>query len=279
MSVLFDPLSLVEVLPHGGPSAVPAGSIGGWFEETALTGSILMAIPVALIAGAVSFFSPCVLPLLPGYLSYVTGLSGADIVERGSAGVRGRMLTGSLLFVLGFSVVFVAVGGAFGQIGFWLTDHQATLTKVLGLMTVVLGLVFAGIVPWLQRDVRVHSVPAVGVTAAPMLGVLFGLGWTPCIGPTLGAVLSLGGAFGANPSRSALLAFVYCLGLGIPFILAAVGFRRMMGAVAFVRRHQLWVMRLGGAMLVTVGLLMLTGVWADMIASMQGWIGGFETAV
>lgn len=280
-----DLMALVEALPQSVAAAVaatpvsPALSIGGWFHDTALTGSILLAIPVALIAGTVSFFSPCVLPLLPGYLSYVTGLSGADIVERGSSGVRGRMLMGSLLFVLGFSFVFVAVAGAFGQIGYWLADHQATLTKVLGLLTVVLGLVFAGIVPWLQRDMRVHSVPAVGVTAAPMLGVLFGLGWTPCIGPTLAAVLSLGGTFGANPSRSALLAFVYCLGLGIPFILAAVGFRRMMGAVAFVRRHQVWVMRLGGAMLVTVGLLMLTGVWAEMIAALQGWIGGFETAV
>ncbi len=261
------------------PPPLPAATVGDWFADTALSGSILLAMPVALIAGAVSFFSPCVLPLLPGYLSYVTGLSGADIVEHGSAGNRGRMLQGSLLFVLGFSFVFVALGGAFGQLGFWLADHEETLTKVLGLLTVVLGLVFAGVVPWLQRDVRVHSVPAVGVSAAPMLGVLFGLGWTPCIGPTLGAVLTLGGTFGANPSRGALLAFVYCLGLGIPFVLAAVGFSRMMETVGFVRRHQIWVMRLGGAMLVTVGLLMLTGAWAEMIASMQGWIGGFETAV
>jgi cytochrome c-type biogenesis protein len=258
---------------------LPAVSVGEWFGDTAFNGSMLLAVPVVLIAGAVSFFSPCVLPLLPGYLSYVTGLSAADIAERGSEGVRSRMLMGSVLFVLGFSLVFVAYGGAFGQMGYWLADYEETLTRILGLLTVMLGLVFAGITPWLQRDVRVHSVPAVGVSAAPLLGILFGLGWTPCIGPTLGAVLSLSGAFGANPSRGALLAFVYCLGLGIPFILAAVGFRRMMGAVSFVRRHQIWVMRLGGAMLVTVGVLMLTGAWAEMIASMQGWIGGFETAV
>jgi cytochrome c-type biogenesis protein len=256
-----------------------AASLGDWFHDTALTGSILLAVPVALIAGLVSFFSPCVLPLLPGYVSYVTGLSGADLVEHGGQDARARLLAGSLLFVLGFSFVFVALGGAFGQVGLWLAEHQDTLTRVLGLFTVVLGLVFAGVVPWLQRDVRVHSVPAVGVGAAPLLGVLFGLGWTPCIGPTLAAVLSLGGTFGPNPSRGAFLAFVYCLGLGIPFILAAVGFRHMMGAVRVVRRHQVWVMRFGGAMLVTVGMLMLTGTWAEWIASIQGWIGGFETAV
>ncbi|MDQ3485007.1 MAG: cytochrome c biogenesis protein CcdA, partial [Actinomycetota bacterium] len=134
---------------------------------------MVLAVPVALIAGMVSFFSPCVLPLLPGYLSYVTGLSGADIAANGSSGVRGRMVTGTLLFIVGFSVVFVAVGGAFGQIGYLLIDHQAGLMKVLGIVTIVLGLVFAGFIPWLQRDVRVHTVPAVGLGAAPLLGVLF----------------------------------------------------------------------------------------------------------
>ena len=257
----------------------PAASIGSWFESTVLDGSIVLAIPVALIAGTVSFFSPCVVPLLPGYLSYITGLSGADIVANGSSGVRGRMLVGTLLFILGFSFVFVAVGGAFGQLGYELIDHQGSVSKVLGLLTIVLGLVFAGLLPWLQSDVRIHRVPAVGVAAAPLLGVLFGLGWTPCIGPTLGAVLSLSGTFGANPSRGAFLAFVYCLGLGIPFLVAAVAFRKMMGAVTWVRRHQLWVMRAGGGLLVVVGVLMVTGVWASMVASMQGWVGTYETAV
>ncbi|MEP6666730.1 MAG: cytochrome c biogenesis protein CcdA [Nocardioidaceae bacterium] len=257
---------------------VQVASIGSWFHDTAHDGPVLLAIPVALVAGMVSFFSPCVLPLLPGYLSYITGLSGADIVTNGSTGVRGRMVTGTLLFILGFSFVFISVGGAFGQIGYQLIDHQHLLTKILGVLTIVLGLVFAGVVPWLQRDVRIHHVPAVGLGAAPLLGVLFGLGWTPCIGPTLGAVLSLSG-LGGSPTRGAFLAFVYCLGLGLPFIVAAVSYRKMMTAVSWVRRHQEWVMRFGGAMLVAVGLLLVTGAWDSMIVSIKDWIGGYETVV
>jgi cytochrome c-type biogenesis protein len=253
-------------------------SVGSWFAETALDGPMLLAVPVALIAGTVSFFSPCVLPLLPGYLSYVTGLSGADIVAHGSSGVRGRMVTGTLLFILGFSLVFVAVGGAFGQIGYWLVEQQSVLMRVLGVVTILLGLVFAGVVPWLQRDVRVHTVPTVGLGAAPLLGVLFGLGWTPCIGPTLGAVLSLSG-LGGSPTRGAFLAFVYCVGLGVPFLVAAFSYRKMMGAVGWVRRHQVWVMRFGGGMLVVVGLLLVTGVWNSLIVDVRTWVGGFETVI
>jgi cytochrome c-type biogenesis protein len=260
-------------------SLLPPATLAQWFHDTALDGSLVLAMPVALLAGVVSFFSPCVLPLLPGYLSYVTGLSAADIVAGGSCGVRGRMVAGVGLFVLGFSVVYVILGGAFGAIGERLIEHQDAVTKVLGIVTILLGLVFAGVVPWLQRDVRVHTVPAVGIGAAPVLGVLFGLGWTPCIGPTLGAVLSLGGAFGPNPSRGALLAFVYCLGLGIPFLVAAMAFHRMSAAIAWVRRRQVWVMRLGGAMLVAVGVLVLTGVWDSWVQHMQSWLPGFETPV
>ncbi len=259
-------------------TAAPIASIGSWFADTALDGPMLLAVPVALVAGTVSFFSPCVLPLLPGYLSYVTGLSGADIVANGSTGVRGRMVTGTLLFIGGFSLVFVAVGGAFGQVGYLLIDHQAALTKILGVLTIVLGLVFAGVVPWLQRDVRVHAVPAVGLGAAPLLGILFGLGWTPCIGPTLAAVLSLSG-LGGSPTRGAFLAFVYCLGLGMPFLAAAVSYRKMMGAVGWARRHQTGVMRFGGAMLVVVGILLVSGVWNSLIVDVKTWVGGFETAV
>ena len=234
-------------------TVAPVASIGNWFRDTALDGPVLLAIPVALIAGLVSFFSPCVLPLLPGYLSYMTGLSGADIVANGSTGVRGRMVTGTLLFILGFSFVFVAIGGAFGQIGYHLLEHQETLTRILGVVTIMLGLVFAGVVPWLQRDVRVHAVPAVGLGAAPLLGVLFGLGWTPCIGPDARCRAVPVRARREPRPAARFLAFVYCLGLGIPFLIAAVSFRKMMGAVGWVRRHQLAVMRFGGGMLVLVG--------------------------
>ena len=145
----------------------------------------------------------------------------------------------------------------------------------------MLGLLFAGVVPWLQSDVRIHSVPAVGLGAAPLLGVLFGLGWTPCTGPTLAAVLNLTSTLNtdANVSRGAFLAFMYCLGLGIPFLIAAVSFRKMMGAVAWVRQRQVWVMRLGGAMLVTVGVLMLTGIWTSMVQDLQSWVGGYVLPV
>lgn len=250
--------------------------MGEWFSSTVLQGSLLLAIPVALLAGTVSFFSPCVVPLLPGYVSYMTGLSGADL--EAARGHRGRLLLGSALFVLGFSMVFLTYGLLFGALGSWFSAYQDTITRVMGVVTILLGLAFMGMLPFLQRDIRVHRVPAVGVAAAPLLGVLFGLGWTPCIGPTLSAVLSLS-LTEASAARGSLLAFVYSVGLGLPFVLAALAFRRMLGAVGWVRRHQVWVTRLGGVMLVGVGLLLATGVWDLIIAGMRGWVSGFETVI
>jgi cytochrome c-type biogenesis protein len=240
--------------------------LGGWFATQAQSGSLLLAIPVAMVAGLVSFFSPCVVPLLPGYLSYATGLSGADLADAR----RGRMLAGSLLFVLGFSFVFVSFGALIGQVGEWLFTYQRTLTIVLGVLTILLGMVFLGVVPWMQRDWRVHSVPRVGLVAAPMLGVLFGLGWAPCIGPTLSAVLFLS-AKEATAGRGALLTFAYCLGLGVPFIMAALAYRRMLGTVGWVRRHQQWVTAIGGIMLIAVGLLLVTGWWGAMVDWIRTW--------
>src|SRR5215213_3600677 len=229
--------------------------IGSW-AETAVGGSMLLALPVALVAGLVSFFSPCVVPLLPGYLSYATGLSGVDLEQA----KRGRLVLGSFLFVLGFSFVFVALGTLSGALGDWLFRYTREISVALGLFTILVGVAFIGLVPWLQRDVRVHRVPAVGLAAAPLLGVLFGLGWTPCIGPTLGAITSLAVNEG-SAERGALLSFVYCLGLGLPFIAAALAYRRMLGAIGWVRRHQQWITRLGGLMLIAVGVLLVTGWW------------------
>jgi cytochrome c-type biogenesis protein len=235
-----------------------------WFQQQASSGSLLLAIPVALIAGLVSFFSPCVIPLLPGYLSYATGLSGADLEHAR----RGRMLAGSLLFVMGFSVVYVLLGWVSGSIGSWLVGWRSQLEIILGVITILLGLAFAGLVPFLQRDWRVHQVPAVGLAAAPVLGFLFGVGWTPCIGPTLAAITNLS-LNEATAGRGALLSGVYCLGLGVPFIIAALAYRRALGAFGVVRRHQQWVTRIGGAMLVLVGLALVTGWWDQAVTYLQ----------
>jgi cytochrome c-type biogenesis protein len=249
--------------------------MGEWFQTTADSGSLLLAIPVALVAGLVSFFSPCVIPLLPGYLSYATGLSGADL----ESAKRGRMLAGSLLFVLGFTVVFVALGTLSGALGAWLITWQREITVVLGLMTILLGFVFAGVVPWLQRDWRLHRVPAVGLAAAPLLGVLFGLGWTPCMGPTLGVITTLSITEG-TAGRGALLSVFYALGLGLPFIVAAVAFRKTLGAFAVIRRHQRLIMRLGGLMMVVVGVLLVSGWWAEIVSWLQlRLVSQFETSL
>src|SRR3954447_17796857 len=203
-----------------------------WFQQQASSGSLVLAIPVALVAGLVSFFSPCVIPLLPGYLSYATGLSGADLEQAR----RGRMLAGAVLFVLGFSVVYVLLGWVSGSVGGWLVEWRSQLEIVLGILTILLGLAFAGLVPFLQREWRSHSVPAVGLAAAPLLGFLFGVGWTPCIGPPLAAITNLS-LNEATAGRGALLAGVYCIGLGLPFILAALAYRRGAGGFLVRPRH------------------------------------------
>lgn len=241
---------------------------------TVSNGSLLLAMPIALAAGVVSFLSPCVLPLVPGYLSYVTGLAGVDL----DTARRGRVVAGASLFVLGFSAVFVSAGVLFGGLGVALQSHAPVISRVLGALTIVLGLAFMGVLPGFARDLRVHRLPRVGLVGAPLLGVLFGLGWAPCIGPTLAAVQTL--AFdSASAGRGALLSLVYCLGLGLPFVLAAVAFRRALGAFSVIRRHSGVVTTAGGVMLVVLGVLLVTGTWDALTIELRHLIAGYSTSI
>lgn len=238
------------------------------------SGSLIFALPIAFAAGLVAFLSPCVLPLAPGYISYITGLTGAELSE----GKKGRVLAGSLLFVLGFSVVFVSYGAFFGGVGSVLLEYADWINRVLGVVVILMGLAFMGLVPGLQREYRFHRVPQWGVAGAPLLGVAFGIGWSPCIGPTLTAVQSL--AFSeASAARGALLSLVYSFGLGLPFVVLGLVFTRAAGAIAFLRRHNLAIMRIGGAMLVLVGILLVTGWWTDFTIWLRVTLPGFETAL
>ncbi|MFC8174662.1 cytochrome c biogenesis CcdA family protein [Streptomyces sp. NPDC057242] len=244
-------------------------------NETVTSGALLLALPIAVLGGLVSFFSPCVLPLVPGYLSYVTGVTGTDLAEKR----RGRMTAGAVLFVLGFTAVFVSGGALFGYFGENLQMYRGTLGKVLGVLMILMGAFFLGLMPWLtQREFRFHRKPVAGLVGAPLLGALFGIGWTPCIGPTLASVNALA-LEQASAGRGALLAFAYCLGLGVPFVLAAIAFRKALGAFDWVKRHYVWVMRIGGGMMIVTGVLLLTGAWDSMVATMQGWSNGFTVGI
>jgi cytochrome c-type biogenesis protein len=269
-------------------------SVADAFVEVVTDGSLLLAVPVAAVAGLVSFLSPCVLPLVPGYLSFVTGLSGEQLAQAQRSATpagdtlvraapaptarRSRVLLGSVLFVAGFSAVFVTSGALFGSLGSVLAGHQDVVDVVLGVLTILLGLTFLGLVPGLQRELRVHRLPSPGLAGAPLLGVLFGVGWTPCLGPTLAAVQTLAYRE-ASAGRGALLTAAYCAGLGIPFVLSGLAFSRALGAFAVVKRHYAVVLRVGGGLLVLVGLLLVSGLWSAVIADLRGWVSGFETAV
>lgn len=255
----------------------------GGVQQTVLNGSLLLALPIAVLAGLLSFLSPCVLPLVPGYLSYVTGLTGADLTEAEEGGERprARVLLGGVLFVLGFSVVFVSAGALFGAAGRVFSTHATVITRVLGGVTIVLGLAFMGVlsrVSLLSREFRLHFLPTTGLAGAPLLGILFGVGWTPCAGPTLTAVNTLAYSSG-TAGRGAILSFAYCLGLGLPFIGAGLAFERSMAAFAVVKRHYALVTRIGGAFLVLIGVLLVTGQWDRIVARLQVWVGSFNTAV
>ncbi|MBV2154283.1 cytochrome c biogenesis protein CcdA [Kitasatospora sp. SUK 42] len=239
-------------------------------NPTVLQGALVLAVPVALLGGLVSFFSPCVLPLVPGYLSYVTGFSAVDLANA-EGKRRGRVLLGATLFILGFTAVFVSEGALFGYFGLTLQSHQRLIERGSGLLTILMGLAFAGWLPgFTGREFRSHRKPTVGLIGAPLLGVVFGIGWTPCIGPTLGAVQTLS-LSGGDPLRGAILGACYCVGLGVPFIAAAVAFRKALGAFGWVKQHYRHVMSIGGGMLILVGLMLFTGLWAELVNILRNW--------
>jgi len=236
------------------------------FSSTVSSGPLLVAALVAALVGLVGFLSPCVLPLVPGYLSYVAGLSGQE-----RAGQR-RMVGGALLFVLGFTVIFVVQGVLFGALGSAVRDHTVGIERALGVVTIVMGVVFLGGFSLLQREFRIHRLPRAGLVGAPLLGAAFGLAWAPCLTPTFSAVYSMSFDQG-TAGRGAFLMFCYCLGLGVPFILVALGFGWVAGALAFVRRHRRVISAVGGALLIAIGILLVTGVWNDWMRHLQASVG------
>ncbi|MEU3452553.1 cytochrome c biogenesis protein CcdA [Micromonospora sp. NPDC006766] len=285
--------------------------MGETFRQVAESGPLLLAIGAAALAGLVSFLSPCVLPLMPGYLSYVTGLAGADLegravrrgplltppVEEGAlvntegggvtvaapparppAAVKGRVLAGTLLFIAGYTVVFVTTAILVSGIGKLFFQHKRPLEIVIGVLIVLLGLGYLGLIPGMQREFRIHRLPAAGLLGAPVLGVVFALSWMPCTGPTLGAVLGLAAAEGKT-DRAVVLAVAYCLGLGLPFVVFGLGFHRLLGVFRAVRRNSRWVTRVGGALLILIGLALVTGGWQNLMIWLQTHVGVVEVSI
>ncbi|WP_431934761.1 cytochrome c biogenesis CcdA family protein [Micromonospora sp. RP3T] len=285
--------------------------MGETFARLAASGPLLLAVGAAALAGLVSFLSPCVLPLMPGYLSYVTGLAGADLegarkgprltptVEQGpplnsgsggvglaeraaparsAAAVKGRVLAGTLLFIAGFTAVFVSTAILFSGVGKLFFRYERTLEIVIGALVVVLGLGYLGVIPGMQREFRIRALPAAGLLGAPVLGAVFALSWLPCTGPTLGAVLGLAATEG-RADRAVVLAVAYCLGLGVPFVVFGLGFQRLLGVFRAVRRNSRWVTRVGGVLLIVIGLALVTGGWTNVVIWLQTHVGVGEVSI
>ena len=240
--------------------------------EIVLTGNMLLALPIALAAGFLAFASPCVLPLVPGYLAYIGGVTNAAELEQR----RGRLLLGVALFVLGYSVVFVSFSIVFATAGLLLLPWIDPITRIAGMIVILMGFVFIGQVSFLQRSVAPRISVATGLGGAPLLGVVFGLGWAPCIGPTLIAVNALVINEG-DIGRAAIIGLAYCLGLGIPFLLIALGFRWVAGATDWLKRNIRVINIIGGALLILIGIAMLTGLWQQFVSSLGAVIGGTVT--
>lgn len=233
-----------------------------------LPSSLVAAFPLAFAAGLVSFVSPCVLPLLPGYLAFLGGATGQIDQHTG----RGRAVVGSLAFIVGFAIVFVSFGALFGGLGATLRTHQRLLEVIFGAVTILLGMFFAGWWPssWLQRDARSHHLPRASVLGAALLGFTFALGWTPCIGPTLASILGLAASSsGATALRGSILAFVYCLGLGLPFVVAALATEWMATASTWLRRHNRAIGLVGGVLLILIGIAEVSGAWNTFVVWLQ----------
>jgi cytochrome c-type biogenesis protein len=244
-------------------------------------GSALFAVPIAFVAGLLSFFSPCVLPLVPGYVAFLGGAAGVQAVAPAKSKHVSRAVAGAIAFIAGFSIVYISLGTVFGGLGQSLRTHERVLSIVFGSVTIVLGVFLAGWLPGaslLNREVRVHWLPRATIGGAALLGVLFSIGWSPCIGPALSGILLLGAATpGATAWRGTLLAAVYCLGLGIPFLAAAIATDKWMSLSRFVRRHSVWLLRGGGLLLIAVGVLEVTGTWATFTQWIQDHAGSYTS--
>ena len=319
-----------------GAGVLPVASI----SSTVLDGSLWLSIPLAALAGFISFASPCVLPLVPGYLGYVAGLTGANIPATGASQADGhtaepvdaktfalvnpaarrlapmapqtqdvvdnhsasapittesqapneyavtrrkatwRLLAGVALFIAGFSVIFVLLSVVFAQLGAapWLKG-QSWVTMILGALVILMGVVFLGGLSIFQTDKRLHRRPVTGLWGAPILGITFGLGWAPCIGPTFAAVQTLVYTGGSGTGKAVVLTLAYCLGLGVPFLLVAWGMGRGVSTLAWARKHRLGIQRVGGAVLILIGVLLMTGLWTDLMSWIQAALPAYELPI